>query len=48
MRLLGIVLLVGGFLIRLLTPNLVVLSWVLMGLGAVLTVVFSLTKKKLR
>lgn len=48
MRLLGVVLLVGGFLIRLLAPNLVVLSWVLMGLGAVLTIVFSLTKKKLR
>jgi hypothetical protein len=48
MRLLGIVLLVGGLLIRLLTPNLVVFSWVLMGLGAVLTIVFSLTKKKLR
>jgi len=48
MRLLGIVLLVGGFLIRLLTPNLVVFSWVLMGLGAVLTITFSLTKKKLR
>jgi hypothetical protein len=48
MRLLGIVLLVGGLLIRLLTPNLVVLGWVLMGLGAVLTVIFSLTKKKLR
>jgi hypothetical protein len=48
MRLLGIVLLVGGLLIRLLTPSLVVFSWVLMGLGAVLTVVFSLTKKKLR
>ncbi len=48
MRLLGIVLLVGGFLIRVLTPNLVAFSWVLMGLGAVLTVVFSLTKKKLR
>ncbi len=48
MRLLGIVLLVGGFLIRLLTSNLVVLGWVLMGLGAVLTVIFSLTKKKLR
>lgn len=48
MRLLGIVLLVGGFLIRLLTPNLIIFSWVLMGLGAVLTVVFSVTKKKLR
>lgn len=48
MRYLGIVLLVGGFLIRLLTPNLNVLSWVLMGLGAILTVVFSITKKKLR
>jgi hypothetical protein len=48
MRLLGIVLLVGGLLIRFLSPDLVVLSWVLMGLGAVLSVVFSLTKKKLR
>ncbi len=48
MRLLGIVLLVGGFLIRVLTPNLIILSWVLMVLGAVLTIVFSLTKKKLR
>jgi len=48
MRYLGIVLLVGGFLIRLLTPNLMVLSWVLISLGAILTLVFSLTKKKLR
>lgn len=48
MRLLGIVLLVGGFLIRLLAPNLVVFSWILMGLGVVLTIVFSVTKKKLR
>jgi hypothetical protein len=48
MRLLGVVLLVGGFLLRLLTPNLVVLGWALMGLGAILTVIFSLTKKKLR
>ncbi len=48
MRLLGIVLLVGGFLIRVLTPNLIILSWVLMVLGAALTIVFSLTKKKLR
>ncbi len=48
MRILGIVLLIGGFLIRVLTPNFIIISWVLMGLGAVLTIVFSLTKKKLR
>jgi hypothetical protein len=47
MRLLGIVLLAGGFLIRLLT-SMSVLGWVLMGIGAVMTVVFSVTKKKLR
>jgi hypothetical protein len=47
MRLLGIVLLVGGFLIGLLT-SMSILGWVLMGLGAVMTVVFSVTKKKLR
>lgn len=47
MRLLGVVLLVGGFLIRYLTP-LDALGWVLMGLGACLAIIFSLTKKKLR
>ena len=47
MRLLGIVLLVGGFFIwRLTSMN--IMSWVLMGIGAVMTVVFSVTKKKLR
>ena len=48
MRLLGIVLLVGGFLIRILSSDMIVISWVLMGLGAALTIVFSITKKKLR
>lgn len=47
MRLLGIVLLVGGFLIRLLT-SMSILGWVLMGIGAVITVIFSVTKKKMR
>ncbi len=47
MRLLGIVLLIGGFLISLLT-SMNILGWVLMGIGAVMTVVFSVTKKKLR
>lgn len=47
MRLLGIVLLVGGFLIRVFTP-LDALGWVLMGIGACLAIIFSLTKKRLR
>jgi len=47
MRLLGIVLLIGGFLIWRLT-SLAILGWVLMGIGAVITVIFSVTKKKLR
>ncbi len=47
MRLLGIVLLVGGFLIRLLT-SMNIFGWVLMGIGAVITVIFSVTKKKMR
>ena len=47
MRLLGIVFLVGGLLIwRFTSMN--TLGWVLMGIGAVMTVVFSVTKKKLR
>jgi hypothetical protein len=47
MRLLGIVLLAGGFLIWRLT-SMSILGWVLMGIGAVITIVFSVTKKKLR
>jgi len=47
MRLLGIVLLVGGFLIRLLT-SMNIMGWVLMGIGVVITVIFSVTKKKMR
>ncbi len=46
MRYLGIVLMVGGFLIRLFTP-MHTLGWVLFGLGAVLTIAFSIIKKKI-
>lgn len=48
MRILGIVLLIGGFLVRILTqsPSLDILGWVLMGLGVVITIVSYLTKKK--
>lgn len=45
MRLLGIVLLIGGFLMRLFTDFSIV-SWVLMGLGAVVVIVSYLAKKK--
>jgi hypothetical protein len=38
MRLLGAVLIVGGFLVKFLTP-LVTLSWLLMGLGAFVVIV---------
>ena len=45
MRVLGLILLVGGFLIRLLTPW-PIGGWVLMALGVVVTIVSYLTKKK--
>ena len=45
MRILGLVLLIGGFLVRILT-QMDTLGWVLMGLGVVITIVSYLTKKK--
>jgi len=47
MRLLGIVFLVGGFLIRLFTA-MNTIGWILMGLGAVLAVISFIIKKKIR
>jgi hypothetical protein len=54
MRILGLVLLVGGFLVRLATqlnpsiqsPALSILAWVLMGLGVVIYIISYITKKK--
>jgi hypothetical protein len=48
MRILGLVLLIGGFLVRILTQSasLDILAWVLMGLGVVIVIISYLTKKK--
>jgi len=48
MRILGLVLLVGGFLVRVLTQSasMDILAWVLMGLGVVIVIISYLTKKK--
>jgi hypothetical protein len=54
MRILGLVLLIGGFLVRLATqlnpsmqsPALSALAWVLMGLGFVVVIISYVTKKK--
>jgi len=45
MRTLGLILLIGGFLIKILTA-LSILSWVLMGLGVVIIIVSYATKRK--
>lgn len=45
MRLLGLILLIGGFLIRILS-TLTTISWVLMVLGAVIVIVFYVIKRK--
>ena len=45
MRLFGMVLLIGGFLIRWLTP-LAVAGWVLMGLGVLVIIIAYVTKRK--
>jgi len=45
MVLFGIVLMIGGFLIRLFTP-LATLGWILMGSGVVIYVIARLTHKK--
>jgi hypothetical protein len=48
MRILGLVLLIGGFLVRVLTqsPSLDILAWVLMVLGVAVVIISYLTKKK--
>jgi hypothetical protein len=48
MRILGLVLLIGGFLIRILTQSasLDILAWVLMVLGVVIVIISYLTRKK--
>lgn len=45
MRALGFILLIGGFLIRLLT-DLLAISWILMGLGALIVIISFATKRK--
>ncbi len=48
MRFFGLVLLIGGFLVRILTQpaSMDILAWVLMGLGVVIVIISYLTKKK--
>jgi hypothetical protein len=48
MRILGLVLLIGGFLVRVLTQSasMDILAWVLMGLGILIVIISYLTKKK--
>lgn len=45
MRMLGLILLIGGLLIMLVT-NLPIINWVLIGLGAVMIIASFLTGKK--
>ena len=48
MRILGLILLVGGFLVRVFTQSAALdnLAWVLMVLGVVVVIISYLTKKK--
>jgi len=48
MRILGLVLLIGGFLVRIFTQStsMDILAWVLMSLGVVIVIISYLTKKK--
>jgi heme/copper-type cytochrome/quinol oxidase subunit 1 len=54
MRILGLVFLIGGFLVRLASqlnpsmqsPTLSILAWILMVLGVVIVIISYLTKKK--
>ncbi len=48
MRIFGLVLLIGGFLVRILTQSasMDILAWVLMALGVVIVIISYLTKKK--
>jgi len=45
MRLFGLVLLIGGLLIRWLT-NLSIVAWILIGLGALVIIIAYVTKRK--
>ncbi len=48
MRIFGLVFLIGGFLVRILTQSasMDILAWVLMVLGVVIVIISYLTKKK--
>ncbi len=46
MRALGLVLLIGGILIKLFSPSVGVISFVIIGFGAVVLILSFVTKKK--
>jgi len=48
MRILGLVLLIGGFLVRIFTQSasMDIIAWVLMCLGVIIVIISYLTKKK--
>jgi len=46
MRALGFIFLIGGILVRLLSPMTFPLSWILIGLGGLIVIISFLTKRK--
>jgi len=46
MRALGFIFLIGGIIIKLLSPMTFPLSWILVGLGALIVIISFLTKRK--
>ena len=46
MRALGIILLVGGILIKLFSPSIGMVSWIIVGFGAVVLILSFVTGKK--
>ena len=46
MRVLGIILLVGGILIKLFSPSVGMVSWIIVGFGAVVIILSLVTGKK--
>lgn len=46
MRVLGIILLVGGILIRIISPSVGIVSWIIVGFGAVVLILSFVTGKK--
>jgi len=46
MRILGIILLVGGILIKLFSPSVGMVSWIIVGFGAVVLILSFVTGKK--